>query len=153
MRILIDADGCPVREETYRVAERYGIEVIVVSNSWMRVPDRDRISLEVVGDGFDEADDRIVDRAGPGDIVIAADIPLAARCLEKGARVVGTRGREFTEETIGDALGSRELLAHLRECGTMTPGPAPFGKRDRSRFLQTLDAVVNAVRREHRRGG
>jgi uncharacterized protein YaiI (UPF0178 family) len=149
-RILIDADGCPVKEEVYRVASRYGLDVKVVSNSWMRVPDQDGIELVVVGNRFDAADDWIVEQAGESDIVISADIPLASRCLEKGARVLGPTGKPFDQDNIGDLMASRELLSQLRDMGTVTGGPAPFSKKDRSRFLQRLDEAVQAVLRAGR---
>lgn len=116
----------------------------LVANSWMLTPERDDIELVVVGQGFDEADDWIVDHVGQGDIVIAADIPLAARCLKNGARVIGPKGRVFTDATIGDALAKREILSSMREHGEMTGGPAPFQPKDRSRFLQKLDEAVRA---------
>lgn len=145
--IFVDADGCPVKREIYRVAERYGVKVILVANSWMRVPDAEWIELVVVGDGFDEADDWIVEHVGVNDVAITTDIPLASRCLEKGARVLGPKGRVFTEESIGDAMATRELMSSLREHGEMTGGPAPFGPKDRSRFLERLDEAVQACRR------
>ncbi len=148
-RILVDADGCPVKEEVYRVAKRYGLNVTLVANSWMRVPEEDWVKLVVVGDELDAADDWIVEHVGENDIVITTDIPLASRCLKKDARVLGPKGRVFTEESIGDALANREILSLLREQGTMTGGPAPFGKRDRSRFLQRLDDIVQACLRKH----
>lgn len=151
MRILVDADACPVKDEIYRVAGRYEIPVTVVSNQRMRVPDQEGIQLVVVDDGFDAADDWIVERAGSGDVVVSSDIPLAARCLEKGAQVLGPTGRDFTEENIGDALASRELQSHLRDMGTLTGGPAPFQKRDRSRFLHRLDEIIQALRRKQER--
>jgi uncharacterized protein YaiI (UPF0178 family) len=144
--IIVDADGCPVKEEIYRVAQRYGLKVILVSNSWMRVPRGDWLELVVVNDQFDAADDWIVDHIAENDIVISGDIPLASRCIEKGARVLGPKGRVFTEDSIGDAVAGRALQSHLRELGIMTGGPAPFEKRDRSRFLQRLDEIVQAVR-------
>ena len=148
MRIWVDADACPVKEETYRVARRYGLPVKLVSNSWLRVPREDWLSLVVVDGDLDAADDWIVEHVAEGDIVISGDIPLAARCLEKGARVLGPRGKEFTEDSIGDALATRELLSQLRDAGTVTGGPAPIEKRDRSRFLQRLDEIVQAGRRK-----
>ena len=147
-RIFVDADACPVKDEVYRVARRCGLEVTLVSNSWMRVPRLDWLELVVVGDGVDEADDWIVEKAGTGDIVVTADILLASRSLKCGARAVSPRGRVFTEESIGDAVAITELKAELREFGEMTGGPPPFGKRDRSQFLQSLDAVVQSVRRD-----
>jgi uncharacterized protein YaiI (UPF0178 family) len=147
-RILVDADACPVKEEVYRVAARYGLEVLVVSAKGMRVPADARVRLVVAEGSFDAADDRIAGEVAPEDVVITADIPLAARCLEKGARVLGPRGRAFTEESIGDALATRQLLAHLRDGGALTGGPAPFAKRDRSLFLQKLDEMAQAAMRE-----
>ena len=145
--VLVDADACPVKPEVFRVAERYALGVTLVAASWMRVPPDARITLEVVEQGFDAADDWIAERAGPASIVITADIPLAARCVAAGAYVLGTTGSPFTEANIGDTLASRDLLASLRGAGEVTGGPAPFGPRDRSRFLQALDAAVMAVRR------
>jgi uncharacterized protein YaiI (UPF0178 family) len=149
LHIFVDADACPVKEEVYRVARRCRLEVTLVANSWMRVPDERGIALEVVADGFDAADDWIVDHVRPDDIVVTADIPLASRCLKEGARVMGPTGRPFTEDNIGDAVATRELLSELRDSGQITGGPPPLGKRDRSRFLQELDHVVQAIRREH----
>ena len=143
--IYIDADACPVKDETYKVAGRYLVPVCVVANSWMRTPTNELVSLEVVPGGFDAADDWIADRAETGDIVITGDIPLAARCINSGARVLGTRGEEFTEAGIGDALAMRALKDHLRQTGEITGGPAPMDKKFRSRFLSKLDEMVNAV--------
>ena len=145
--IFVDADGCPVKEEVYRVAQRYGLHVTLVANSRMHVPDGDWVESILVDDGFDAADDWIVEHAGEKDIVITTDIPLAARCLENGSRALGPKGRVFTQASIGDALADRELRSQLRERGTITGGPAPFGKRDRSRFLQRLDDLVQACQR------
>ena len=145
--VYVDADACPVKDEIYRVAERYGLNVILVANSPFRVPLDPRIRLVVVGARFDEADDWIAEQAGAGDIVITADIPLASRCLKQGARVIGTTGRPFTDATIGQALAGRDLSAHLRETGMITGGPPPLGKQDRSRFLQQLDQDIQAIRR------
>jgi len=137
-----------MKNEIFRVAGRYGLEVTLVANSWMRTPDEGWISLEVVGDGFDAADDWIVDHVEPHDIVITADIPLADRCLKAGARVIGTTGRPFTDDNIGSALATRGLLDELRGAGEITGGPAPLLKRDRSRFLQKLDEMIQAIRHE-----
>ena len=145
-KIYIDADGCPVKQEVYKVAQRYGLRVILAANSWMQIPAGDWVELMVVDDGFDAADDWIVEHAVENDIVITGDIPLADRCLKKGARVLGLKGRVFTVESIGEALASREVSSQLREHGMMTGGPAPFAKKDRSRFLQGLDAVAQACR-------
>jgi uncharacterized protein YaiI (UPF0178 family) len=149
VRIYVDADSCPVKNEVYKVAQRYGIGVTLVSAGWFRVPSKPWIHLELVketGD-LDAADDWIVDRIEPGDIVVSEDIILASRCLNGDARVLSPRGRVFTLESIGEALATRELMADLREAGTITGGPAPFGKGDRSRFLQRLDEIINEVRR------
>ena len=145
--IVVDADACPVKAEVYRVAERYALEVTLVAASWMRVPVDERVRLEVVDAGFDAADDWIAERVGPASIVITADIPLAARCLARGAYVLGPTGSPFTEANIGDVLATRDLLATLRGAGEVTGGPPPFDARDRSRFLQALDQAVHAVRR------
>lgn len=145
--ILVDADGCPVKEEVYRVAKRHGLTVTLVSNSEMRIPDQEWVELVVVDKRFDAADNWIVEHVARDDIVISGDIPLASRCLEKGARVLGLKGRVFTEDSIGETLATRNLLAGLREQGIMTGGPAPFAKKDRSRFLHGLDEIIQAVRR------
>lgn len=148
MILYVDADGCPVKQEVYRVATRHNLKVILAANSWMRVPNSDDVELVVVDDQFDAADDWIVEQAVEQDVVVTADIPLAARCLKKGARVLSPRGRVFTEDSIGEALANRDLLSHLRELGTITGGPAPFEKKDRSRFLQRLDEIIRTVQRE-----
>lgn len=149
LHIFVDADACPVKSEVYRVADRYGLEVTLVANSWMRIPEKDWLRLEVVEDGFDAADDWIVDHVTPEDIVITADIPLASRCLKQGARVLGSTGKPFTDANIGSALATRDLLSELRDLGEMGGGPPPLGKRDRSRFLQQLDAIIQEVRRKN----
>lgn len=143
IRVYVDADACPVKDETYRVAKRYGLPVILVANTWMRAPDD--VELVVVKGDLDAADDWIAERAGTGDVVVTADVPLAARCVAKGARVIAPRGKEFTEESVGDAVATRDLLAQLREAGVVSTGPPPFEKRDRSRFLQTLDTVIRSL--------
>jgi uncharacterized protein len=147
LHIYVDADACPVKQEVYRVARRYGLEVTLVANSWMRIPDERGLALEVVEDGFDAADDWIVEHVGPADVVVTADVPLASRCLKAGARVIGPTGRPFTADNIGQAVATRDLLAGIRGAGEMTGGPPPITKRDRSRFLQQLDEVIQSVRR------
>ena len=148
LHIFVDADACPVKPEIFRVADRYRLDVTLVANAWMRIPKDPRIALEVVADGFDAADDWIVEHVQPHDIVVTADIPLASRCLKKGARVIGTTGKPFKEENIGDVLAIRDLLSELRGAGEITGGPPPLTKRDRSRFLQKLDEIIQSIRRE-----
>lgn len=150
--IWVDADGCPVKEEVYRVARRYGLNVILVSNMPFQIPREDWISRKIVGGEMDAADIWIADHAVQDDIVITADIPLADRCVKAGARVLSPRGRVFTESSIGDVLATRDLMTGLRESGVITSGSPPFQKSDRSRFLQKLDEVVNAIRRERGEG-
>ncbi len=145
--IYIDADACPVKQEVFRVAGRHSVRVWVVANSWMKTPTEGDVELVVVGGGFDEADDWIVEHAKPNDIVISADIPLADRCLKAGAHVLGPRGRPFSEDSIGDAMASRELMSQLRDMGEVSGGPPPFDKKDRSRFLQELENLVRAALR------
>ena len=147
MHIFVDADACPVKQEAFRVAGRCGLEVTLVANSWMRTPNERWIALEVVGDGFDAADDWIVEHVQSGDIVITADIPLASRCLKEGAHVLGSTGKPFTQDNIGQALATRNLLEELRGAGEITGGPAPLKKSDRSRFLQQLDELIQSIRR------
>jgi uncharacterized protein YaiI (UPF0178 family) len=148
LTVYVDADACPVKDEVYRVARRYALRVVVVANAPLRVPADDLVEL-VVCPGFGAADDWIAEQAGPGDVVVTADIPLAARCLEKGARALGPNGRPFTENVIGEALALRDLLDELRQGGVATGGPAPMTPKGRSRFLSKLDEVINAVRRAH----
>ena len=145
--LYIDADACPVKEEIYRVAGRYGLAVFVVSNSWIRTPADPRITLVVVDEGPDVADDWIAARAGLGDVVVTADIPLAQRGLEVGAQAVHPTGRPFTSDNIGGALASRAIGEHLRSMGQITGGPRAFAPADRSRFLQALDAAVVKAQR------
>jgi uncharacterized protein YaiI (UPF0178 family) len=148
LHIYIDGDGCAVKEEVYRVAERYQLPVTVVANKPMTVPSGPRIKMIVVRTGhLDAADDWIAENALTGDIVITADIPLAHRCLQKGARVLGPKGEEFTEDSICDAMATRELLQTLRQFGDARGGPAPMDKKDRSRFLGKLDQIIQAIRR------
>src|SRR5438128_22625 len=150
--IYVDADACPVKDEVYRVARRYGMRVAVVANAPLRVPS-DALFELVVRPGFGTADDWIAEQAGPGDIVITADIPLAARCLAKEARVLDPKGRQLTDNDIGPVLATRNLMDELRQSGTVTGGPAPMTARDRSRFLSKLDEMVNAVRRAYPTSG
>lgn len=145
--LYVDADACPVKSEVYRVAERYSADVFVVSNSWIRVPREAWIKLIVVGEGADAADDWIAERAGPGDVVVTADIPLADRALKRGAQALHPNGRPFTPDNIGGALASRSVGEHLRSMGEITGGPRPFSSADRSRFLQSLDAAVVRAKR------
>ena len=149
--IFVDADACPVKQEVYRVAKRYGLGVTLVSGSWMRIPEAANVTLKVVEQGMNAADDWIVEHAEADDIVITTDVPLAARCVGKGAYVLGATGKPFTDENIGSALATRNLLSELRELGEITGGPPPFGKRDRSRFLEGLDKAVNEIRRRQTR--
>ena len=146
--LLVDADACPVKEEIYRVARRLDLKVLLVSNSRLTVPREARFELVVVAKGaLDAADDWIAERADGRSVVITQDIPLAARALAAGAQALDPRGRVFTDASIGDALASRELMAQLRDMGTVTGGPAPFTDKDRSRFLQSLDTVVQKLKR------
>jgi len=149
MRIIyIDADACPVKDEVYRVARRYTMPVKVVANAPLRVPAGGLAEL-VVRSGFGAADDWIAEQAGEGDVVVTTDIPLAARCLAKGARVLNPKGHLFTESDIGSALAMRDLMDELRQGGVVTGGPTAMTPKDRSRFLSKLDELVNAVRRAH----
>ena len=152
LHIFVDADACPVKQEVYRVAKRYFLNVTLVANAWMRTPNEPQIALEVVTDGFDAADDWIVEHLQPCDIVVTADILLASRCIKEGARVIGPSGKPFTEDNIGSVVATRALLAELRSAGEITGGPAPLKKSDRSRFLQQLDKVIQSIRREHSLG-
>jgi hypothetical protein len=144
----VDADGCPVKQEICKVAKRYSIETIFVANTWMRIGHQDEHKMVVVDGDFNAADDWIAEQAAANDIVITADIPLAARCLAKGALVLDPRGGAFNENTIGQALATRELMSHLRSMEQVSGGPAPFEKRDRSRFLQRLDEAIQSARRK-----
>jgi uncharacterized protein len=145
--IYVDADACPVKAEIYKVAERYGLKVFVVSNSYLNVPRHPSVELVVVSDSFDAADNWIAERAGPGDIVVTADIPLADRGLKAGAQVIGNTGLPFTTSSIGMAMANRELLSNLRAMGEVTGGPKPMSQRDRSRFLSALDETIQKLRR------
>src|ERR1700728_3707122 len=145
--LYIDADACPVRDEAFRVAERYGLAVFVVTCGNVRVPIHPRIRLVLVEAGADAADDWIALHIGAGDICVTSDVPLAARCLKQGAHARGPTGRRFPQDNIGEALAGRDLAAHLRELGTGGPGPKPLAPKDRSRFLGERDALVTATRR------
>lgn len=145
--LYIDADACPVKDEVYRVAGRYGLPVFVVCNSWIRTPADPLIKLVVVDEGPDAADDWIAARVAPGDVVITSDIPLAQRALAAGAQALHPAGRPFTSDNIGGALASRAIGEHLRSMGESTGGPRAFAPADRSRFLQTLDTAVVKARR------
>lgn len=148
--IYVDADACPVRDEVYRVAERKALQVFVVSNGSRPIlPSRDpNVRMVVVDEGADAADDWIAERIGAADVCVTADIPLASRCLARGARAVSPNGRPWTPDNIGNALAGRDVSRQLREMGVMTGGPAPFTKADRSRFLNALDAAVEAALRD-----
>lgn len=152
VRILVDADACPVKEEIYRVAFRLSLAVVVVANARIRIPDHPLISRMVVSDGFDAADDWIAEQAGSQTIVVTADILLAERCLKAGAQVTGPNGKPFTPAMIGSAVATRAIMADLRagmgsKDGGGIGGPAPFSKADRSTFLQTLDRMATQALR------
>jgi uncharacterized protein YaiI (UPF0178 family) len=147
IEIFIDADACPVKDEAYRVADRYGLKVYVVANAAIRVPRIPSIEQIVVGADADAADDWIAARAGQASIVVTADIPLASRCVKAGAEVLTSTGRRFTEASIGMALATRNLMDHLRSTGDTTGGPKPFTPRDRSNFLGALDNAVVRLQR------
>ena len=149
IRILVDADACPVKDEVYRVAFRRGVAVRVVSNSFLRVPDHPLVERVVVSDAFDAADDWIVEQADARTVVITGDILLADRCLKAGATVIGHNGKPFTAASIGGALATRSIMADLRVGGDVVGGPAPFVKADRSRFLQALDEALVRLLRQH----
>jgi uncharacterized protein YaiI (UPF0178 family) len=146
--VYVDADACPVKAEIYRVAERHGLRVHVVSNSYMAVPRETFIERVVVSGAPDAADNWIAERASRGGIVITADIPLAARCVKAGADVLGPTGRAFTQDSIGMALATRNLMDDLRSAGEATRGPRPFQPRDRSNFLSALDGIIMRLKRE-----
>ena len=145
--LYVDADACPVKVEAARVAERHGLALTYVANAWMQIPRGPRFRMQVVTGAFDAADDWIAAQVVPADVVITADIPLASRCLKQGAYVLGPSGKPFTNDNIGNALATRELMADLRAYG-VGGGPPPFGPRDRSRFLEALERVVREARRD-----
>ncbi|AQS83793.1 MAG: YaiI/YqxD family protein [Acetobacter aceti] len=146
-RIYIDADACPVKDETYRVAERYKLPVAVVSNRMIAIPDSPMIERVVVEAGPDVADDWIAEQAQEGDIIVTGDIPLAARCVEKGAHVIDSKGKVLDASSIGMALAMRNLMTDLRSAGVETPGGPAFSKLDRSRYLSALDTLVVRLRK------
>ena len=150
MHIYVDADACPVKDEIYRLARRHEVKVLVVSHGPLHVPPRvagdGRVEAVRVARGFGAADDWIAERAGRDDIVVTADIPLAARCLANGARVVSPTGQTFSEESIGDALATRDLMEQLRQSGLQAGGPAPFSAADRTRFLSKLGEMIHALK-------
>ena len=147
IRIYIDADACPVKDEIYRVAARHRLPVTVVAVGYIRVPDDSLIERVAAGTGPDAADDWIAQRAGAGDIVITSDIPLASRCVKAGAEVISPDGRPFTEQAIGMTLAVRNLMHDLRSAGEVTGGPRPFAPRDRSAFLSALDQTIRRLQR------
>jgi uncharacterized protein YaiI (UPF0178 family) len=146
-QLYIDADACPVKPEAVKVAARHGLAVTFVANAWLQVPRGPRVHMQVVTGAFDAADDWIAERVVPADIVVTADIPLASRCLKRGARVLGPAGKPFTGDNIGNALATRELMSDLRAYG-VGGGPPPFSPRDRSRFLEALELAVREAKRE-----
>ena len=148
IRIFVDADACPVKPEIYRVAERYGLKVFVVANSFMNVPRADLIERVIVPDGPDVADGWIADRATATDIVITADIPLAGRCVRNGASVISPTGKPFDDNSMGMALATRDLMTDLRSAGATTRGPPPLSRQDISRFLSALDLAVTRLKRK-----
>jgi uncharacterized protein YaiI (UPF0178 family) len=148
IRIFVDADACPVKPEIYKVAERYGLKVFVVANSFMNVPRSDMIERVIVSEGPDVADGWIVERATENDIVITTDIPLAGRCVKKGAIVLSPTGKPFDDNSMGMALATRDLMTDLRSAGATTRGPAPLSRQDISRFLSALDLAVTRLKRK-----
>jgi len=152
IEIYVDADACPVKNEVYKVAERHGLKVFVVSNSFINVPRDPMIERVIVPAGMDEADNWIAARAAPGKIVVTADIPLAGRAVKAGASAIAPNGRAFTEDSIGLTLATRNLMDDLRSAGAVTGGPKPFSPRDRSAFLAALDQAIVRLKRAVERG-
>lgn len=146
--LYVDADACPVKDEAVRVAGRHGLKVFIVSNGGIRPRREPLVETVIVGDAPDAADDWIAERAGRGDVVVTGDIPLAARAVASGARVLKPNGQAITEAGAGEALATRNLMTHLRETGAVTGGPAPFTRRDRSRFLDALETTLRAAMRD-----
>src|ERR1700732_5345996 len=147
-RIYVDADACPVKDEIYRVAGRHGLPVSVVAGQFIRIPQDPLIERIAAGSGMDAADDWIAERAGKGDIVVTADIPLASRCVKAGAEVIAPNGKPFTEQSIGMTLAVRNLMTDLRSSGEVTGGPRSFAPRDRSAFLSALDPTIRRLPRQ-----
>ena len=147
LRIFVDGDACPVKDEVYKVAFRHEVPVSVVSNSPFRVPQHPLVERVVVSSGFDAADDWIAEAAGPKTVVVTADILLADRCIKAGAIVIGPNGKPFTASSIGAAVATRAIMQDLRAGGDVVGGPPPFGKQDRSRFLQALDEALVRMKR------
>ncbi|MBL0313460.1 MAG: YaiI/YqxD family protein [Holophagaceae bacterium] len=151
IELYVDGDACPVKDEIFRVAKRYGLKVHLVANTSLRIPRDPLFEMVVVRGGqLDVADDWIAERVTARDIAITSDLPLAARCLAKGARVLDSRGKVFSDDAMGEALATRELMAQLRDMGVVSGGPAPFEARDRSRFLQSLDTLIQALKKSMR---
>ncbi|WP_322097518.1 YaiI/YqxD family protein [Pelagibius sp. Alg239-R121] len=148
MEIYVDGDACPVKQEVLKVAERHGLIVHMVGNTWLRVGDSPLVKRVVVPEGPDAADDWIADHIGHGDVAITSDIPLADRCLKAGAGVLGPTGKPFTEDSIGMALAMRDLKATLRETGEISGAGPSFSKRDRSRFLSSLEDAIQAAKKQ-----
>jgi len=148
LNIYIDADGCAVKEEIYKVAERYQLKVYVVANHWQKIPMSPLLEMSVVAGNFDAADDWIIEKSESGDIVITSDILLAERCVKKQVRVLGPKGEEFTEDNIGSAVAQRELMQNLRYMGEGEGGPSPMEKKDRSKFLGKLDQIIQSIKRQ-----
>ena len=147
MMIYVDADGCPVKEEIYKVAERLKVEVIVVANKGLNIPKNPLFKMQVVSGSFDAADDWIVEQITAKDLVVTADILLADRCIKKQARALGHKGNEFTEDNIGSAVANRELMQNLRHFGEIKGGPAPMDRKAKSQFLAKLDQILHALKR------
>lgn len=146
--LYIDADACPVKDEAIRVGERHKVAIIFVSNSWMRLPESDLIQRVVVPEGPDEADNWIAERANAGDVVVTADVPLASRCVNAGALVISPSGKPFREDAMGMRLAMRDLNTHLREIGEIRESGPGFTKQDRSRFLNQLETLMRAAKRQ-----
>lgn len=149
LEIYVDADACPVKDETVRVAQRHGLKVFMVCDGGVRPYPDPMVHVVVVTQGADAADDWMAERIGPGDIAVTSDIPLASRCIKAGARALRPNGEAFTEDAIGMTLATRDLMTGLRETGQITGGPRPYSKQDRSQFLNTLETQIQAAKREH----